>query len=191
MHLSRITVLSGLVFLMFVTVNTAKADPLVFSNVVALQGNSTRVDLFSNPGTLLVGPQISFLVDVSGVLPTGGTDTLQITFAEAGQLPVIQTFRIPLFDGLSLPYSQLFSFTFQNPTFQGTPATLRVDILGSSPDFIIPTGPDAGQRVDAYTYDIKGVQPVPEPGTMALMAMGVAALWGKIRYGRGKAEMNE
>ncbi len=171
----------------FLGTTSARADPLFFSNVVALQGN-TRVDLFSNPGTLLVGPQISFLVDISGVLPPGGTDTLQITFTEAGQLPVVQTFRVPLFDGLSLPYSQIFSFTFQNPSFQGTATTLRLDILGSSPDFVIPAGAEAGQRVDSFTYDFKGVQPVPEPGTMALLAVGVAGVLGKTRRKRQKTK---
>ncbi len=190
MHFTKMSTLAGLIFLIFAAVSSAKADPLLFSNVVALQGSSsTRVDLFSNPGGLLIGPRISFLVDIGGVLPPSGTDVLQITFTEAGQLPVVQTFRIPLFDGLPLPYSQIFSFTFQNPSFQGTPATLRIDILGSSPDFVVPGGPQAGQRVDSFTYNFKVAEPVPEPGTMAMMAIGVAGLLAKGR--RKRKDKNE
>ncbi len=70
-------------------VPSVKADPLFFSNVVALQnGGATRVDLFSNPGITLLGPQISFLVDITGTLPPGGTDTLSITYNQAGSPPI-------------------------------------------------------------------------------------------------------
>ena len=86
-----------------------------------------------------------------------------------------------MFDGLPLPYTQVFTFTFQNASFQGTAATLRLDILGSSPDFVIPKGAQAGQRVDSYTYNFNGAAPVPEPGTMVMMAIGVAGLLGKAR----------
>lgn len=182
MHPKKTSILAGLGFLMFAAVTSAQADPLLFSNVVALQnGGSTQVDLFSNPGVTLIGPQISFLVDIGGVLPPIGSDLLQITFIEAGQLPVVQTIRIPLFDGLSLPYTQIFSFTFQNPTLSGTGATLQLDILGSSPDFVIPS---SGQRVDTFTYTFNGAEAVPEPGTMAMLVIGAAGLLGGARRKR-------
>src|SRR6266567_6789069 len=83
----------------------AKADPLYFSNTVALQNNGfTRVDLFSNPGITLLGPQISFLVDITGILPSGVTNMLQITFIEAGSLPIMQSFLIPAFGNVPPPF---------------------------------------------------------------------------------------
>ena len=58
MHLSKMGTLAGLIFLIFTAFNSAKADTLTFSNVVALEGNgSTQVDLFSNPGATLFGPR--------------------------------------------------------------------------------------------------------------------------------------
>src|SRR6185295_2502287 len=57
---------------------TVKADPITFSNVVALQnGGSSQVDLFSNPGATIVGPQLNFLIHVSGVLSPGQVDALR------------------------------------------------------------------------------------------------------------------
>lgn len=162
----------------------AYSDPLTFSNVVALQnGGATHVDLFANPGTNLIGPTISFFVDINGTLPAGG-DTLQITFTEAGKAPVIQTFSIPIFAGVTLPYSQVFSVTFQNPTVQGTSATLKLDILGNSADFIIPSGPQAGQTRDSNTYTFNGTQPIPEPVSILLLATGVVGL--SARRGRDR-----
>jgi len=168
--------LLGLVFLALIAASTTNADPLTFSNVVALQNSgATRVDLFQNPGASLLGPEITFLVDLSGDLPVSGLDILQITFAEAGHAPIVQTFKIPIFDGVSLPYSQIFSVSFLNATAQGTGASLTVDILGSSADFVIPRGPGEGQRVNAYTYTFVGVQPVPEPGSLILLGLGLSS----------------
>lgn len=160
---------------------SAQADPLVFSNTVALQnGGSTRVDLFSNAGTTLVGRRVDFLVDLNGTLPPG-IDTLVLTFSESGQSAQQQQFRIPLFEGLTLPYTQLFSFTLQNPSFNPVDVLLRVDILGSNPDFIIPGGPQAGQAVDSYTYSFRVAQPVPEPASLLLGGMGLGALLARRR----------
>jgi hypothetical protein len=148
----------------------AYGDPLVFSNVMALQnGGATQVDLFNNPNATLIGPNISFLVTIGGTLPVG-TDTLQITFTEAGHAPVVQTFNIPIFPGVTLPYSQIFSVNFINATTVGTSATLRLDILGNSSDFVIP---GSGQSVDAYTFTFNGAQPVPEPVSMVLLGIGL------------------
>jgi hypothetical protein len=74
----------------------AKADPPLFSNVVALQNNgSTRVDLFSNPGVSVAGPEAGSLVDITGELPAGVSNTLSITYLEAGSSPLTQSFLIP------------------------------------------------------------------------------------------------
>src|SRR5712691_6860558 len=164
---------------------SAKADPLFFSNVVALQDNgSTRVDLFSNPGTTLLGPQISFLVDITGILPPGVTNTLLVTYSDAGSTPMVQSFQIPAFGTIPPPFTQLFTFTSPGATFQGTPAILTVDIIGSSPDFVIPSGPNAGSRVDSFTYTFDVAKPVPEPATMVLFGTSMLGLWSEVRKRR-------
>jgi hypothetical protein len=169
--------LLGIAFLAVLAAPNTNADPLTFSNVVAVQnGGSTQIDLFSNPGVTLIGPNISFLVTISGTLPASGIDTLQITFTEAGMPAVVQTFSVPIFSGLTLPYSQIFSVSFLNATTLGTAATLRLDILGSSPDFVIPSGPQANQVIDSYTYSFNGAQPVPEPASILILFTGLTGL---------------
>ena len=166
----------------------AAADPLTFSNVVALQNNSaTRVDLFSNPGTTLLGPQISFLVDINGSLLPGVTNTLSITYVEAGGLLITQTFQIPAFGTIQPPFTQLFTFTSPGAGYQAAMASLTIDIIGSSPDFVIPAGPNAGQSVDSYTYTFNVAQPLPEPATLALFGAGVLGVCRRVsRRGRRK-----
>ena len=161
----------------------AYGDPLVFSNVVALQNEGfTQVDLFNNPNTTLTGPNISFLVTIGGTLPVSGTDTLRITFAEAGQAPVVQTFAIPIFPGATLPYSQIFTINFFNATTLGTSATLTLDILGNSSDFVIPS---SGQSVDSFTFTFNGAQPIPEPVSIVLFGIGLTG-FSADRYRRRK-----
>jgi hypothetical protein len=171
----------GIAFGLVAAPNTM-ADPLTFSNVVALQNNSaTRVDLFSNPGTSLLGPSISFLVQLNGSLPVGVSNSLSVTYLEAGSAPITQSFQIPDFSAFPSPYSVLFTFTSPGATFHGTAASLTVDIIGSAPDFVIPSGPPAGQPVDSYTYNFSVAQPVPEPGAMIMLVTGIAGLWGTVR----------
>lgn len=154
-----------------------KANPLVFSNVVALQnGGLTSVDLFSNPGTTLIGPQINFLVDVSGTLPMGGTDTLRITYSELGRPPIVQSFQIPLFGSTQPPFTLLFAITSPGANAQGVPGILTLDLLNSDPDFVIPSGPNAGQSVNSYSYSFNAASPVPEPPTILMAGMGISAL---------------
>lgn len=170
----------------FATARETKADPLFFSNVVALQnGGNTRVDLFSNPGTILLGPQVNFLVDVTGTLPPNVADTLRITYTEAGSPPVVQSFQIPLFGTVNPPFSLLFAISSPGATVQGTNATLTIDLLNSVPDFVIPSGPNQGQRVDSYTYSFKVAQ-VPEPATLLLLGTGLVTLSAKARRRRRK-----
>jgi hypothetical protein len=62
------------------------------------------------------------------------------------------------------------------------PTTLTVELLGSSPDFVIPSGPLAGQPVDSYTYSFLVQTAVPEPSTwMLVLSGGIAALFPRAR----------
>jgi hypothetical protein len=164
---------------------STKADPLVFGNVAALQNvGLTSVDLFSNPGATVLGPQITFRVDVTGTLPIGGTDTLRITYSELGSLPMVQSFQIPVFGSVQPPFTLLFTLTSLGANSHGIAATLMVDLLNSSPDFIIPGGSNSGKPVDSYTYSFNVATPVPEPSTIMMAGMGITALVAKIRRRR-------
>lgn len=166
---------------------TVRADPLSFSNVVALQNNgSTRVDLFSNSGTTLLGPRLTFLVDITGTLPPTGADTLLVTYSEVGRPPIIQSFQIPFFGIIPPPVTLVFSITPLGASFQGTPATLTLDLLSSSPDFTIPGGPGAGMQVNSFSYTFNVAEPVPEPATLSLFGAGITGLLAGHRKRRQK-----
>ena len=160
---------------------TSKADPLFFSNTIVFQNNgATTIDLFSNPGTILAGPELTFRVDVTGTLPAGGVDTLVVTYTQLGRPPVSQSFQIP-FGSSQPPLTFLFSFTTSGAGFLGTPATLTLDLLNSSPDFILPSGPGAGQGVNSFSYSFNVTEPVPEPATLAMLGAGLAGFWARFR----------
>lgn len=160
----------------------AQADPLLFSNTVALQNSgAARVDLFTNPGTTLLGPQISFLVDITGSLPPGSTNSLLITYLEAGGSPLTQMFQIPAFGSIQPPYTQLFTINSSSASYEGVMASLTIDIIGSSPDFLLPGGPNAGRTVNSYTYIFKVARPVPEPVSLILFGTGILGLWSRRR----------
>ena len=160
---------------------TAVADPLVFSNVTAFQNNDTvQVDLFSNPGTTLLGTALTFSVDISGTLGPSAVDVLRITYTELGSSPIVQEFSIPLFGIVNPPFTLIFSIASPASNPLGVPATLTLDLLHSNPDFVIPGGPNQGQAVNSYTYSFN-VQPVPEPATLLALAGGIAALGFRVR----------
>src|SRR5919106_4348806 len=174
--LHKLLLLLAAVVLMGATERTALADPLVFSNVRAFQDNdTTQVDLFSNPGTTLLGPTLTFSVDISGTLSMGATDILRITYQELGGAAIVQEFQIPLFGTVNPPFTLIFSIVSPGSNPLGTPATLTLDLLNSTPDFLIPGGPNQGQMVNSFTYSFN-VQPVPEPATLLALASGFLAL---------------
>lgn len=161
---------------------SAKADPLTFSNVTAFQNNNTvQVSLSSNSGVTLFGPNLNFSVDITGMLAPGAVDTLRITYVEAGSLPIIQDFQIPLFGTVQPPFTLLFSISSPGANFQGVPATLTLDLLNSSPDYVIPFGPNQGQTVNSRTFSFNVARPVPEPATLLLLATGLTALGSRLR----------
>lgn len=169
---SKFRLLAGIVFFWcLAVVPGANADPITFSNVTALQdGGFTQIDLLSNPGVTLFGSQITFLVDINGSLPPGGSTVLQISHSIDGGAPNIQTFAIPLFPGIDPPYTQVFSVTIPNLTFAGTLVTLTVSI------------PEAGSQ----TFTFFAAEPVPEPGSIILLSLGGIGLWSRLRRSRSR-----
>lgn len=175
MTFSRIKLLIGAVALGMMATANVLADPVSFSNVVALQnGGATRVDLLSNPNTTLFGSPINFLVDIVGATPASGTNTLLLSFNELGQAPVIQSFLVPLFAGLPPDYTLLFSFRAQNPSFQGVPVVLTVSLISGPPT-------DLGGTLNSHTYTFNVANPVPEPATSTLFILGLAGAVARLR----------
>lgn len=176
-NMCKILIFFGVLLFLGLAEHTAKADPLFFSNVSAFQNNDTvQVDLHSNPGVTLFGSNLTFSIDITGVLPTGGSDTLRITYAEFGSAPVVQEFQIPLFGTVQPPFSLIFSVFSPGSNPQGVSATLTIDLLNSAPDFIIPEGPNEGQEVNSQTFSFNVAQPVPEPATLSVFFGGLLAL---------------
>ena len=172
----------GVLLFLGLTEHTAKADPLFFSNVTAFQNDDTvQVDLFSNPGITLLGTNLTFSVDITGVLATGAGDTLRINYTELGSLPIVQEFQIPLFGSVQPPFSLIFSVFSPGSNPQGVPATLTLDLLNSAPDFVIPGGSNQGQAVNSQTFTFNVAQPVPEPATLSVLFGGLLALGFKLR----------
>ena len=181
----KIAALSAIFLFLTLAGGTAKADPLLFSNVTALQNNSSvQVNLASNPGMTLFGSNLTFTVDITGTLPPGGTDTLRVTFLQVGNPPIVQDFAIPAFGTVQPPFTVLFSVVAPQINLQGVPATLTLDLLNSSPDFVIPEGPNQGQSVNSFTFSFNVAQPVPEPATLLGLATALTALGLRFRRRR-------
>ena len=182
--LPRVALILWVLVLTCLASQTIQADPLMFSNTRVFQNNYlTEVELFSTPGVSVVGPNLTFRVDVTGTLPPGGTDTLQLTYNEAGSLSQVQTYQIPVFGSVSPPFTMFFSFVSPNATDHGVAATLTVALLNSSPDFVVPSGPDAGQTRDSHTYSFN-VEPVPEPASILLFGSGLTVIASRRRRNR-------
>jgi hypothetical protein len=162
----------------------ASADPIEFSNVGAAPvGVAPFIDLFQNPGiTFMLSASkeeraLVFAIQLSDVVPPGFTDTLQLRLTSAGTTPVVQEIHVSAPDpDLHPPFFTLFSHFFP-PNYKPRPYQLTVDLLNSSPDFRIPSGPRAGQLVDSFTYDFNVVNPVPEPASLVLCGSGIAGLF--------------
>lgn len=164
---SKLGIATAIVLFCLAAVPSANADPIAFSNVIALQnGGLTTVNLLSNPGVTLFGPQISFLVDITGT--PGSSTVLQISYMEGLGPAIVQTFPIPLFAGIDPPYTQLFTIVSLGATFAGTPATLTISI------------PEFGSQ----TFTFLVAEPVPEPASIILLSLGGLGLWSRIRRSR-------
>jgi PEP-CTERM motif len=192
LNMPRPIIFLALLVLPFIITADAKADPLTFANVFAVQSlpdptQITKTDLFQHPGaTLTNGTHVAFFIDLEGTLPAGTTDILRLTAVQAGSPTIVQDITIPVAGTVHPPFTLITGLDF--PTYyHPVPIELTIDLLNSSPDFVIPGGPNAGRRVNSFTYTFNVVQPVPEPTTLILFGTGLASLLaGSSRRRKGR-----
>lgn len=117
-------------------------------------------DLFTNPGLSFEFPSnaalfsVPFFVD--GTPPAGSTRTLQITVTQtSGGSPVVTTMTF-VFDpeeAAGIPVANAWPFIpFAFGSGSVIAVTAAFDFLGQAEDFLVPSGPQAGQYLDGYTY---------------------------------------
>jgi PEP-CTERM motif-containing protein len=169
---------------------SAKADPLTFSNA-ALNINGVTpmggIDLFSNPNLVITTKPdgvVVIQVRVSG--DSGLSDTLRITVTDQNGNVLLGTFDqaftlagVDQVKGITLAPSNPLNepgVILYPQSFQGTTILLTVDLLNTSPDFVLPSGPNAGQLVNSFTYTFTLVEPVPEPASLVLVTTGLVGV---------------
>lgn len=177
---------------------SAKADPLTFSNVTLNIIGVTPmggIDLFSNPNLVITTKPdgiVVIQVRVSG--DAGLSDIRRITVTDQnGNVLGIRDRAFTLagvdqVSGVTLAPSNPLNepgIVIYPQSFQGTTIVLTVDLVNTSPDFVIPSGPNAGQLVNSFTYTFTLVEPVPEPATLVLAATGLVGLGARL-YRRKK-----
>lgn len=177
---------------------SAKADPLTFSNVTLNIIGVTPmggIDLFSNPNLVITTKPdgiVVIQVRVSG--DAGLSDIRRITVTD--QNGTVLGIRDRAFTLAGVDQVSGVTLAPSNPlnepgiviypqSFQGTTIVLTVDLVNTSPDFVIPSGPNAGQLVNSFTYTFTLVEPVPEPATLVLAATGLVGLGARL-YRRKK-----
>ena len=190
----RLVCVSALMMSCTLGVAELRADPLTFNGTFfSIDSAGNRVDLFSNPGAVLepstyggtiipAAMLFGAFVNIEGGGPSV-TDTIRFTYQEGGAAPSL--YSQPIITGTE-PIDLGFVARFEPVHRTGNliPTTLTVELLSSSPDFVIPSGPLAGQSVDSYTYSFLVQTTVPEPSTwMLILSGGIAALFPRARRG--------
>jgi hypothetical protein len=188
LHLSIQCLLRVSILLTCVAVSASelRAGPLTFNGTFfAPDSSGEHLDLFANPGAVLdpstYGGSIFPAALIFGAFVNfdGGssvTDTIRFTYQEAQATPILysQTFTTGM-DPINLGFAVRFEPIHRTGNL--VPTTLTVELLDSSPDFVIPSGPLTGQPVDSYTYSFLVQTTVPEPSTwMLVLSGGIAAL---------------
>ena len=168
---------------------TAYGDPLFFSATSFLiNEGGEKLDLFVNPdlvleprtyGGTIYPPALIFSTIVKYEGGPSLSDVVRFTFEEEDSAPAV--IDNPFSTG-TVPISLAFPVRF-NPSQAGRPlrASLTVDLLNSSPDFVIPSGSDAGRVVNSYTYRFQTLTPTPEPAAWVLFGTGAVAFLVKRR----------
>ena len=174
-----------------------RADPLTFNGTYFLIDSlPTRLDLFTNPGVVITPRTYGGTLPTSFVFSTfvdfaGGesvSDIVRFTYQEAGRAPLVTSH--PFTTGTE-PVQFGFPTLFEPISHTGRPVatTLTVDLVNSSPDFMIPGGPNQGRLVNSYTYSFFTLTPTPEPSTLLLLGTGAAfALRRRLRNSRATSE---